>query len=205
MAHRAGGACIGADWGGHVDSDAVGVFKSDGYRLLTLLRDGPEATQVKDAVLLTAASLQGVRPRDWDPSLVRRVLDPAALQPGFASLAHQRAIDAGDDVDARRWLPRMLDDAAHLPRTLRPSVYLAAAIHKARLDGDAAEARAWLEAARGPSLFDVSTERVLAEAEILLAEGRVTDAAVLARRELARATRHLAEHRERLDAISRLG
>ena len=183
----------------------VGVFKSDGHRLLTLLRRGPEAARLKDALLLTAASLRGTRPRDWDAALVARVLDPGTMPAGFASLAHEHAVDTGDHAAATRCLPQLLADAAMVPRTLRPSGYLAAAIHKARIEGDAAAARTWLEAARGPSLFDVSSLRALATAEILVAEERAADAAALARRELARTTIARAEHRERLEEISRLG
>lgn len=183
----------------------VGVFKSDGYRLLMLLRDGPEASQVRDMILLTAASLQGTRPRDWDRALVARVLDPAAAQTGVASLAHQHAHDSGDRTEAARWLPRMLADVSQMPRSLRPAGYLAAAIHSARLDGDAAAARRWLEAARGPSLFDVSTHRAMAECEILLVEGQAAAAATLARQQLTHGTAHAADHRERLEEISRLG
>lgn len=183
----------------------VGVFKSDGYRLRMLLRDGPEAAQLKDAILLTAASLRGTRAKDWDPALVRRVLDPAAAQAGVAGLAHQHAYDRGDHAEAAVWLPRMLADVSQLPRTLRPSGYLAAAIHCARLQGDVAEARKWLKAARGPSLFDVSAQRALAESEILLAESQVAAAAARARQQLGRGMAHSAEHRERLEEISRLG
>ncbi|MGK7312516.1 MAG: hypothetical protein ACN0LA_09775 [Candidatus Longimicrobiales bacterium M2_2A_002] len=57
-------------------------FLTDGARLLQLLRGGPEAEADAALVTLMAWSVAGVRPRDWDPDVVKSALRGGSGGPG---------------------------------------------------------------------------------------------------------------------------
>jgi hypothetical protein len=151
----------------------VGGFKSDGLRVLDLLRGGRPAEQEAALVMLTAASLAGTRPADYDAGLVARAV---ALQDGslFDRYAHvtvyYHAADRGDWGAAQAHLDYALAGGDQLAPFIRDILRCEYAWLPATHGRDAAGARAWLETA-GRSDFDPAA-RSRAEAAVLLAEGK---------------------------------
>jgi hypothetical protein len=77
--------------------------------LLTLGRRGARAERWSAAHALMASSHAGVRPSDWDPSLVewlQPVADESLEAAGAALLAYYHALDRGDDAESERMLDR---------------------------------------------------------------------------------------------------
>ncbi|MBX3737497.1 MAG: hypothetical protein KF715_12440 [Candidatus Didemnitutus sp.] len=161
-------------------------FKSDGRRLFELLRGDRRSDQETALMALTATSLAGVRPADFDPALVERAL---VLRDGsifdlyahFTAYAH--AADLGEMARAQAHLDYVLAGEAKLLPLLREMARAEYAWLLATQTGDAAVARAWIATA-GRLDFDPAT-RLRAEAAVLLAEGRRREAAATAREGLA--------------------
>lgn len=177
----------------------AGGFKSDGRRFLDLLRGDARSDQEQAMIALTTAGLAGVRPADYEPRLVAQAV---ALRDGslFDLYAHltvaHHFLDLGQPGRAQAALDHALageDRLAPFARDMARSDYAwLLATHAA----DAAAARAWLDSA-GKLDFDPAT-RLRAEAAVLLAEGRRTEAAAKAREGLhALAHRSLSPVRNR--------
>lgn len=163
---------------------ATGGFRSDGARLLQMLRGGPEADRWAHLAILSGLS-QTSRPRDWPTALVVACSGPGA--PGFdaVSAAWMRALhhqDRGELSEARTWIGEALANQDHWPKPARAFLHATAAYLHA-LAGDAAEARRQLAAVEGAG-FSVREQLLLAEAAVLLAEKRCTEAAAAAERGL---------------------
>lgn len=161
---------------------AAGGFKSDGRRFWELLRGDARSEQEKAMIVLTVASLGGVRPADYDPALIAQI---TALRDGsmFDLYGHYTAfhhgMDCGEPVRAQAALDHVLAGEEKLAPFLRDAARCDYAWLLARHTGDAVAARAWLESA-GPLAFDPAT-RLRAEAAVLLAEGKKAAAAEKAR------------------------
>lgn len=150
---------------------------TDGGQLLGLAR-GDDVTRQRLAVAaLAAQSATGVRPRDWDPGLLRTIREEsgdATLQAYVTMLEASLAGDRGD-IDAAdthmRELAEILtgERAGVIMPAIRRTFALALAgwIGQRRREGDSA--RRWLEAARG-GFTDPATV-AHAEAAVALAEG----------------------------------
>ena len=73
-------------------------FKSDGRRLLELWRNDPAALNTNLIALLSANSMTGIRPRDWDDELIKQLRTSNSetnnLTPTIASFLylHMRSI-----------------------------------------------------------------------------------------------------------------
>ena len=169
----------------------MGGFKSDGRRFFELLRGDAKSDQEAAMLALTTAGIAGVRPADYDPELVRRVL---ALGDGslfdlyahFTVYAHRA--DRGEWTAAQAHLDRVLAGADTLMPAVADMVRCEYAWLLATRTTDAAAARAWLDSA-GKIEFDPAT-RLRAEAAVLLAEGKSAEAAAKAREGL-----HAVEHK----------
>ncbi|MBP6716514.1 MAG: hypothetical protein KAY59_07325 [Acidobacteria bacterium] len=152
-------------------------FLSDGARLLRLRR--PAVAERDVAIMaIVGMSMAGRRPRDWDRSLIDAAVAPndgSVFEVTAWMLAQAHAADRGDDAEARRWLDRILANIAILPSVMHAGTRLYAATQLA-LWGDALAARAQLDAVAGTS-FGAPVARPLAEAAVLVAEGRVADLA----------------------------
>jgi hypothetical protein len=161
---------------------AAGGFKSDGRRFLELLRGDARSEQEKAMIVLTVSSLGGVRPADYDPALIARV---TALRDGslFDLYGHysafHHAMDGGEPARGQAALDHVLSGEEKLAPFLRDAVRCDYAWLLARHTADASAARAWLDSA-GTLAFDPAT-RLRAEAAVLLAEGRKSEAAAKAR------------------------
>ncbi len=168
----------------------MGGFKSDGLRFYSLLRGGPGAVQEAALLSLTVATLGGVRPADYDPEKLAAATTPddGSLFAVYGQLnAFHHFADRRDFAAAQARLDRVIAGEAELPGFLREVARAeyawllgAAAVGGA---GEAAAmagaARAWFTSA-GKVAYDVAT-RHRAEAAVLLAEGRRTEAAAAAR------------------------
>lgn len=169
----------------------MGGFKSDGRRCFELLRGDAKSDQEAAMLALTTAGIAGVRPADYDPELVRRVL---ALDDGslfdlyahFTVYAHRA--DRGEWAAAQAHLDRVLAGSDSVMPAVADMARCEYAWLLATRTTDAAAARAWLDSA-GMIEFDPAT-RLRAEAAVLLAEGRAAEAAAKAREGL-----HAVEHK----------
>jgi hypothetical protein len=148
-------------------------YSSDGAQLLRFRRSAPDVEAEVAIIAVSTSSVAGVRPRDWDPELVRRglSLEPQTARGAVARLfAHLHALDRGEIDDARRHLADVLAYREHVAAVGRPVLLLQAAEFMALHDGDAAAARSWLDQAGDGALIGTHT-RLFAEAAVLHAEG----------------------------------
>ncbi len=155
----------------------AGGYMSDGGQLLGLARRDQETRQRLALGALMGQSHAGVRPRDWDPALLRTIGEEsgdATLRAVTAMLAAGRAEDQGDlDAADARWreVAAILggDDGASIAEAARGAFALGLAgwIGQHRREG--ASARRWLEASRGG--FSEPAVRAYAESAVALAEG----------------------------------
>jgi hypothetical protein len=167
-----------------VPSKAGGMY-SDGARLLRMLRGGPELDRELAILLLTGSSIGGVRPRDWEPDLVRRAVGPhdgSLFHAAGLQFAAAHAQDVGDPEEAHRWVEAMLEAVDAIPPLMRGAVRLAAVYHTVVMRGEVERGRELLREGEGGLLLD---RHILALARAAVA-GADGDAA-LARTELDRA------------------
>ena len=159
----------------------AGGFYSDGARILRLMRNNEETGREVALMALTAHSLGGTRPRDWDTELVRSaaaIRDGGAFEVSGLAFAHLHALDRGDVDAARGYLEATLARVHQLPAASRGPLQLGAAVFFALYDRDVARARASLDAAgTRTGLLGAPHQRLLAEAAVRLAEGDVDGAA----------------------------
>lgn len=157
----------------------AGGFKSDGLRLLGLLRRDRRSEQETALVALTAASIGGVRPAQLDAALIERSLalrDRSVFDLYAHFTAYLHAADRGEFARAQGHLDTMLAGEGKMMPMIRELVRAEYAWLIALQTGDAATARAWLDSA-GRIDFEPAT-RLRAEAAVLLAEGRAAEAGV---------------------------
>jgi hypothetical protein len=146
-------------------------FDSDGARLLRLSRDTADTDREVAILAILAQSMAGVRPREFDPTLVSRSI---GVEDGSRSAVTGRMITASHDLDAGRieqargHLTRVLDQLDALPPGARGGFVLEAAFVAAFHDNDPSRARALLDSARD-DLLTVRAQRPLAVAAIAIA------------------------------------
>ena len=151
--------------------------RSDGAALIHVWRNPGENLRQQALMTLATASVNGVRPAEWDDSMVRAALDaPADTHEGaFARLlAHWQAHDRGDAAAARAWLTEALASRSALEGEAEGVLLVAAAMHAAVHDADARAARQWLSEIRsGPTAAMTATYRPsLVEGAVRVSEGR---------------------------------
>jgi hypothetical protein len=157
-------------------------FKSDGKRVLELMRGDARSEQEAALLVLTSANLAGTRPADYNPTLVAKAI---ALKDGslfdlYGHLtAYYHAADRGGWRLAQAHLDHALEGIAKMTPFVIDILRCEYAWLLATQTGDAADARAWLDSA-GKLDFDPAT-RLRAEAAVLLAEDKVGEAAAKAR------------------------
>lgn len=160
----------------------TGGFASDGAQLLDVLRGGHRAERRWLTIALTTASLDGVRPRDWDPAHIERLLAlrQGQVEDGMANyFGYFYALDRDEVQRAGELLDLCRQQAQSFPESARPMIFAEAAYFTARYRQDAAAARALLEQAQGNIIEKHS--RLRAEAAVLLAEGKPVESAEKAR------------------------
>lgn len=156
---------------------------TDGERLVTLLRNGPEAARWCALVALNGANLAGQRPCLWNERLLRQAL---ALPDGSHDdliaqlLAYQWAVDSARLRLAERYLDKIIDSHRMWRIGGHDRYALEKAFILARYHAAATEARGWLD--RVGSDTENNPLALRARAAVLLAEKR-PDAAVAQARE----------------------
>ncbi len=163
----------------------TGGFKSDGRRALDLLRGDARSRQEQAVLALTLASMAGQRPADFDNTIVADALslgDGSLFDLYAHLLVYSRAADRGEWTQAQRHLDAVLAGEALVVPYVRDIVRCEYAWLFATAGAPAELARQWLESA-GKLAFDPAT-RLRAEAAVLLAEGKFTEAKETATRAL---------------------
>ena len=142
-------------------------FSTDGRNLLDILRD--DATYAVSRAMLAIAghSAAGVRPREWNSTLVAQVREfhhgnntdadeaSRATSATQAYILYLHALDAGDREAMRRYLADTADYFEALPSLTASPVACALAIHFRLIDADLAAAEIWHEKGRS-GLTDAS-------------------------------------------------
>lgn len=166
----------------------AGGFYSDGARLLRMMRGGPELDREVAVLVITGATVSGVRPRDWDPDLVRRAVgeaDGSLFHVSGLQLAFAHAQDRGADDEARALMHSILEAEEVMPPMLRPALRLGMVYFVAVRERDAVRARELLETSKGGLLFDVHARHVASAAVAWVSGDAATAAAELERAEAA--------------------
>jgi hypothetical protein len=160
-----------------------GGAQSDGAQLLDLLRSGPPVELHRLSLEIQAASLRGVRPRDWPiTTLAQAFADGEQKDDGWAQaglLMYYHALDSDDATTAGSILEQVLGGYEDYSPGMRHSLALEAAFYQARYCQDPSQGRDWLQRGR-EGLFGPHN-RLRAEAAVLLAEGQPALAAQKAR------------------------
>lgn len=162
---------------------AAGGFKTDGRRIIDLLRGDRRSEQEVAMLMLTTASLAGLRPADYNPALVAKAssLGDGSLFDLYGQLTvYYHAADRGDWALAQGHLDRIVAGIDQIVPYVRDVVRCEYAWLLATQSGDAACARAWLDSA-GKLELEPAT-RLRAEAAVLLAEGKAREAGEAATR-----------------------
>lgn len=148
-------------------------LRSDGGRLLDLLRDGPARQRECRIMAIAGAMGAGRRPSTWDAGMMRAILDePAAYPqevPGLLSV-YLWCLDRDAVDEAGAVLMRAQAAAAAHPAALRAAVQLEYAWWLAVQRGDLAQAERELAAATTAPVMSEST-RLRARAAVLWRRG----------------------------------
>lgn len=153
-----------------------GGFMSDGMQIIDVLRGG-SAVAERDALMqVFAQSLNGIRPRDWDSSVVDRLSKMDSEEPlrstGSALYLLYRAMDSQNSADIVRYRKLLEDSVDEYPSGFKQSIYIELAIC-AWLSGETDNARRYLEASQGGVVE--KSRRLLAQAALAKLEGRHED------------------------------
>lgn len=153
-----------------------GGFMSDGMQIIDVLRGGNAVAERSALMRIFAQSLDGVRPRDWDPSAIEELSrtdseDPLRATGGALYLLY-RAMDFRNDSDIARYRKLLEDGVDGYPAGFKQSIYVELAIC-AWLAGDTDAVRQYLKGSKG-GVVDKS-RRLLAHAALAQLEGRHDD------------------------------
>jgi hypothetical protein len=154
-------------------------FCSDGARLLMLLRNGPIAQRWAAITTLGGLAYSEVRPRDWPQTLLDQAtaVDDRSYDTLSANvLAYYSRFDRGEIEGAGAHLDHGLELLDQAPRPFRGGILLEAVCFYALHHDDRAGLQHWLDEAAGGLLIETYT-RLHAETAVLLAEGRIDQAA----------------------------
>jgi len=152
-------------------------YMTDGAQILSLLRGGIEVEQRALILILQAESLNGVRPRDYSPEILQRLLSIRSnpmIDSTVNLLAYYHHLDRGDVTQAGQALDSVLASENDLPEGLKQAVYLEAAFFQAACQKQAQSARQFFQRSGG-ALIEKHT-LLRSEAAVLVAEGRLPEA-----------------------------
>jgi len=161
-------------------------FRVDGAHLLSALRGNDKDRHNIAHLALEAAMHHGVRPRDWDASLVMR--DPLPGQRGIDILfidlmKWYYAWDHGQLAEAGQHLARVMQRKEDYPLANRKALYYEAAYFWFRYVGDTAQACEWL-ASEGSEIMPEPYYQPAVEAAMAFAAGEAELAVVKAKQAL---------------------
>lgn len=168
----------------------TGGFMSDGMQIMDVLRGGRAVVERGALMQILAATLDGVRPRDWDAAAIGALSgsdsgDPLRRTDGTMYLL-LRAMDARNDADVARYRTLLEQEVDGYPKGFRQSIHVELAI-AAWLAGDTDALRRHLSAGHGGIVEE--SRRLLAQAALAGLEGRDDDC----QRHRRRATEALAK------------
>lgn len=149
---------------------SAGGFLSDGFQLRALWRGEQDAEGHALLIALAGSSLSGVRPREYDRTLVSRLLmlgGPAPARMAAHLLAAISAVDRAERADDQ--FEAMIPLYAESPSGLRQGFAHWLAWYFAAVKGEVALAEQWEAEGKG-GLVDES-QRALTRAVIALAKG----------------------------------
>jgi len=154
----------------------TGGFMSDGMQIIDLLRGGSAVIERSAIMHIFAQSLDGVRPRDWDPSSIDELKRIGADDPlrstGAALYLLYRAMDSRNTTDIERYGREIEEGLASYPTGFKQSLHVELAIC-GWLKGDAEAVRRHLGESRGGVVE--KSRRLLAQAALARLEGRSED------------------------------
>lgn len=151
-------------------------WKTDGARLLMLLRGGGAAERWCANTVLDSLARAGQRPRDWPDRWIERAISPldGSLDDAAGCLmAYAAYLDRGEVERAGSFLSRAFAMKEKLPSLMRTGILLELAFFEARHRANS-EARKWLDQAGESMLFEAA--RLRSEAAVLLLEGNPQEA-----------------------------
>jgi len=153
-------------------------YSSDGAQIWDLLRSKERGAR-KCALLALLADLNaGTRPRDWDATLVHRILashDGSGQDVNCYLLGFYWAKDRHDFEAAQEYLEAAIARQKICPASARSSIALDAAFFYALIRGDSATGRKWLDQCKKRLITD-RYFLLMSQAAVLLSEGKSSDA-----------------------------
>jgi len=174
---------------------------TDAARLGQVLHGGPQKERFCALGLLAGLLRTNLRPREWSRALLARALahpDGSDEHATACLYAHIWAKDRGDPAGAGRYLDLAGEDLATRSRAFQVAFALCAAPFEAMVRGNGAAARAWLAGIETGSMPD-RHDLLMAEAAVLLVEGRRVEARARAAAGLAQMPRDSALGLHRMD------
>jgi hypothetical protein len=165
----------------------VNGYKSDGAYMQILLKGGPRADRFCYLTMITGASRMQQRPRDWDPTWIEGIVQPAdgTMDEALANhVAFYWAMDVGQVEWADKYMARCINLIESLPTQLRPALYADAAFLRAYCFKDLEWARYFLEKVGTETARRFRHMQLRATSAVLMTEGKVEEARQLAREAL---------------------
>ena len=150
-----------------------GPFVTDGLRVLRILRRGDHGDRELALITLTGSQFGGIRPRDWDYSLIGLGLqlhDGSIFECQMYLYSYFHALDAGSFDEARNSLHHALDIAPGMPSTLKADCFLEATFFEAAYQRCPAIARQHFASAPKRALGVLECDRLRALAAVAVAE-----------------------------------
>jgi hypothetical protein len=155
---------------------SAGMNKSDGARILTILRSPEQFRSWSALMALQTEETKGVTPREWDADLVREMLTAsrsANEYPYVQMLAFYRSLHEKQEQEALQHLENALATSDRCGKILRQCIFLEAGEISAYIRRSTPQARTWLERT-GKVRKPLSTDGV--EAGIAICQGRYDEA-----------------------------
>lgn len=154
----------------------AGGFMSDGMQLIDVWRGGTAVVERSALMRIIAQSIDGVRPRDWDPEslaeLSRADSEDPTRRTGGLLYSFMWAMDGRRDADIAHYRALLESSVDEYPSGFRQSVHVELAIG-AWLAGDTDAVRRHLAASKGGIVE--KSRRLLAQAALARLEGRDED------------------------------
>ncbi|MEY3457444.1 MAG: hypothetical protein RL215_601 [Planctomycetota bacterium] len=154
----------------------AGGFMSDGLQFIDVLKGGSASIERSTLMQIFAQSLDGVRPRDWESSVIERLAKMDDREPllraGGLMYLLARAMDCQDKADIALYRGMLEDRVDAYPSGFKQAVHVELAVC-AWLAGDTDAVERHLKASKGGIVE--KTRRLLAEAAFAKLQGRDED------------------------------
>jgi hypothetical protein len=148
-------------------------LRMDGAYLLSALRGDERDRNLFAHLALIAAILKGIRPRDWDPSLVMRSPSPGQRGMDILYIDLMKcyyAWDRGEIAEAGTCFERVMEREDDYPLVNRKALYYEAAYFWARHRGDTVQATRWMSS-KGTEIIPEGYYQPALDAAIAYADG----------------------------------